>query len=140
MLKVVIDTNVFISGIFWKGNYCSQIINVWSDKKFFLVTSMETLEEFIGILKKFRIKLADENIMAWKNRVLINSIIVKPLFQLNIYSDLTDNKFIEAACEGQAEYIVTQDKDLLNIEEYQGIKIIKPEEFLKIIHDQSKSS
>ena len=45
--------------------------------------------------------------------------------------DPDDNKFIEAALEGKAEYIVTQDNHLLKIKEFKGIKIISPEEFIK---------
>ena len=51
-MRVVIDTNVFVSGIFWEGNFCSQIIEKWRKRKFNLVSSTEILDEFVETLKK----------------------------------------------------------------------------------------
>ena len=46
-MRAIIDTNVFISGIFWEGNFCSEIIDNWKNKKFKLISSPEILKEFI---------------------------------------------------------------------------------------------
>ena len=68
------------------------------------------------------------------DKVVNNSIIVKPTEKLNIVKDdPDDNKIIECAVEGSADYIISQDNHLLNLKEYKGIKIIKPEEFLSLI-------
>jgi len=48
-----LDTNVFISGIFWEGNFCSQIVTKWRNEKFELVSSVEILNELIKTLKEF---------------------------------------------------------------------------------------
>jgi len=50
-----------------------------------------------------------------------------------VKQDPDDNKFIEAALEGEADYIVTQDRHLLKLKEFEGIKIVTPEEFLRIL-------
>lgn len=56
-LKVVLDTNVFISGIFWKGNFCSQIIEKWKNEEIILISSLELIEEFVDTLKDFKIQM-----------------------------------------------------------------------------------
>ena len=62
-----------------------------------------------------------------------NSFIVNPKIKSDISKHEEDNRFIEVAIGGNAEYIVSQGKHLLEIKEYKGIKILNPEEFLKII-------
>ncbi len=132
-MNIVLDTNVFISGIFWKGNFCSQIINAWRSKNFNLVSSLSMIEELIETLRDFKIKMSEDMIREWRDLIIQNSIIVDPKIKLNIVKHEEDNKFIEVAIEGNVEYIVSQDKHLTEVSEYQGIKILKPEEFLKIL-------
>lgn len=56
-MRVVLDTNVFISGIFWEGNFCSEIIELWKNGKFELVVSIELIEELMETLKSFKIQM-----------------------------------------------------------------------------------
>ena len=53
MIKVVLDTNVFISGIFWEGNFCSQIIDSWISGKITMISSLEIVEELGETLRDF---------------------------------------------------------------------------------------
>ena len=63
-----------------------------------------------------------------------NSILVEPGERFKIvFEDPKDNIFIETAAAGKADYIVTQDKHLLKIKEFRKIKIIAPEEFIKLL-------
>ena len=74
-----------------------------------------------------------EEIHYWESLVPKKSELVVPNKKIEIVKDdPDDNKFIETALEGKAEYIVTQDKHLLKIKEFKGIKIITPEEFIKL--------
>lgn len=66
-MRVIIDTNVFISGIFWEGNFCSQIIEKWKNKEFELVSSMEIIDELVKTLKDFKIQMPDNMIHEWNN-------------------------------------------------------------------------
>ena len=131
-MKVVLDTNIFISGIFWKGSSNKVILN-WREGKFTLVTSLEAVSEIIKVLKDFKIKLSDDMIKEWVDLIVRNSIIVEPKEKISIVKDdPKDNIFIETAVAGNADYIVTQDKHLLKLKGFRGIKIITPEEFNKI--------
>nr|MBI4156913.1 putative toxin-antitoxin system toxin component, PIN family [Candidatus Woesearchaeota archaeon] len=90
------DTNVFISGIFWEGNFCSQIINKWKNKNFQLVSSMEIIDELVKTLKNFKIQMPDDLIEKLRNLIIENSIIVEPAIKLSVIKeDADDNKFLE---------------------------------------------
>ena len=133
-MKAVLDTNVFISSIFWKGN-SNKVIANWKEGKFTLVTSLEAVSEIIKVLKDFKIKLSDEMIKEWVDLVIRNSIIVEPKEKIEaVKDDQKDNIFIETAVAGNVDYIVSQDKHLLKLKEFRGIKIITPEEFNTIVH------
>ena len=134
-MRIVLDTNVFISGIFWEGNYCSKIIDAWRNGRFTLVSSMDIIQELLETLNDFKIKMPEKMIEKWQNIIIENSVIVFPEEKLDIVkNDPKDNKFFEAAVAGKAEYIVSQDKKhILSIKEFNGVKTISPEEFLELL-------
>ncbi len=127
-MRIVLDTNIFISGIFWKGNFCSQIIDAWRNGKFILISSLSLIEELIENLKDFRIQMPEDVVEGWKNMIIQNSVIIETKNKLNIVEHDADNKFLETVFEGNADYIISQDNHLLKLKEFRGIKIIKPEE------------
>src|SRR3990172_329660 len=131
-MKTILDTNVFISGIFWKGASNKVILN-WKEGKFTLVTSLEAVSEIIKVLKDFKIKLSDDMIKEWIDLIVRNSIIVEPKEKIAIVKDdPKDSIFIETAVAGNADYIISQDNHLLKLKEFKEIKIITPKEFNKI--------
>jgi len=130
-MKVVIDTNVFISGIFWKGK-SNNILNLWKEGKITTVASSDMISELTKVLSGFKIQLSEDMIKQWANMILRNSILVGPKEKINaVKDDPKDNMFLEAAVAGKAEYIITQDKHLLKLKTHQGTKIAKPEEFIR---------
>ena len=132
-MKVVLDTNVFVSGIFWTGS-SNKVILSWKEGKFILVTSLEIVSEIIKVLKDFKIKLSDDMVREWADLIIRNSIIVQNKEKINIVKDdPKDNMFIESAVAGNVDYLVSQDKHLLKLKEFRKIKIITPEEFNKLI-------
>ena len=81
--------------------------------------------------------MPDDMIEEWRNLIIENSIIVEPAIKLNIIKDdLDDNKFLEAGITGNVDLIISQDKHLLKLKEYQGIKILNPEEALLLIKEK----
>ncbi|MEK6812589.1 MAG: putative toxin-antitoxin system toxin component, PIN family [Nanoarchaeota archaeon] len=132
--RVVLDTNIFVSGIFWEGNYCSQIIDAWKVGKITLVTSLEIIQELVETLKDFKIVMPDAMIEKWRNILIENSVVVIPTESLAIVKDdPDDNKFFEAAYAGKAGYIVSQDRHILKIGKYKNVKTIHPKEFMALI-------
>lgn len=129
-MKVVLDTNIFISGIFWLGNPY-KLLNLWRKGNFELVVSRQIIKELISVLKRF--KMPEEDIDGWEDTIIKNSILIEPEGKIDIIEDEADNRFLECAVGCKADYIVSGDSHLLKLEEYQGIKIIKAKEMLEIL-------
>jgi uncharacterized protein len=127
-MKVVLDTNVIISGIFWSGPPY-EIIKLWENKKISVICSDSILTEILTVLKEF--KMPETQAKWWHKFIENNSIMIEPAIKVNICEDKDDNKFLETAIDGKAKYIITGDKHLLKIKEYEKIKIIPPKEFLQ---------
>jgi putative PIN family toxin of toxin-antitoxin system len=134
-MRIVIDTNVLISGTFWSGA-SFKVIQLVQQGIHDLILSKDILKEYNKILHSEHImdKQAYTSEKAASVHKLVQlAIIVEPKQKLAIVKDdPDDDKFIEAALEGHAKFIVTQDKHLLDIQEYNGIKMLKPEEFLEL--------
>ncbi|QQG38762.1 MAG: putative toxin-antitoxin system toxin component, PIN family [Candidatus Woesearchaeota archaeon] len=127
--KVVLDTNVFISSIFWRGNP-HKIVELAVDKKIQIYTSPEILTELEEVLKR-DFEEDHEFIERQVALILEYAKIVKPLKKVDfVKEDPEDNKIIECALTAKADYIVSGDQHLFFLKEIFGIKILKPKEFL----------
>ncbi|MDI6821610.1 MAG: putative toxin-antitoxin system toxin component, PIN family [Actinomycetota bacterium] len=129
--RVVLDTNVFVSGILF-GGLSGEIIELWREGAFNLIISPETLAELIGKLK-FKFGLPSELANEWQDLLSERSIPVIPEYTTKICRDPEDDKFIDVALAAKADYLVTGDKDLLVLKNYRGVKILKPKEFLALM-------
>ncbi len=131
-MKVIIDTNIFISGIFWKG-LPSQLLTAWISNEYKLIVTQEIIEEYSRVLREVGSEkgsnLADE----WLLFIAKYSTIVKNTFDLKICRDKHDNKFINCALSGKVDYLITGDKDLLELNKTLGLKIVTAKQFMDII-------
>jgi putative PIN family toxin of toxin-antitoxin system len=128
-MKAVLDTNVFISGIFWTGA-SRKTLELWRDGKYTVVASLASVSEVEAVLKDFKIGLPDDHIAVWIDLIVANCMLVEPDEKID---DPDDNMFLEAAVAAEADYIVSQDNHLLKLKEFRGIKIVRPEEFNKLL-------
>ena len=130
-LKVVIDTNIFVSSFF--GGNPRKIIDLWKEGKIMLCLSNYILDEYIEVLR--RIGLSDESELSGLLSLFhkgFNILFTTKTPNLEIVKeDPDDNKFIECAVALKAEYIVTGDKAILSLGQYMNIKILSPHEFIK---------
>lgn len=136
-MKITPDTNVLISGTFWTGD-SFRILEKLDEGAIIIVLSEEIVEEYARVLKSDEIieKITNKELTANKimQEILMNCIIVQPTEKVSLLKDdPNDNKILECALAGNVDYIVTQDKHLLNLKEFEGIKIVTPKKFLKII-------
>ena len=135
-MKVTVDTNILISSTFWGGD-SDKILKKVERGELELILSEDILDEFLKVLDYEEIKKKIENknleMRRAMEKIVSISTIVVPLRKLDVVEDdPDDNKILECAVEGDVDYLISQDKHLLNIGEYEGIKIISPEEFLKV--------
>ncbi|MBC8389424.1 MAG: putative toxin-antitoxin system toxin component, PIN family [Actinobacteria bacterium] len=131
-MKVVIDTNIFISSFFNKKGNPRKIINLWKEEKIQLCISSEILEEYLGVLSRFGLAGEPElkellDLFKRQVNILYKPITIKIALVKN---DPDDNKFIECAVTNKADYIISGDNHLLSLREYENIKILSPKEFL----------
>jgi uncharacterized protein len=130
-MKIVIDTNIYISAIFWGGKP-RQVVELGRSEKFIVFTS-SAIENELAEKLSTKFKLNEDEIM---NILMDFSTFTIPtevtLHIEAIPDDPEDNKFLECAVTCNADYIVTGDGHLLNLKEYAGIKILKASEFLSI--------
>lgn len=132
-MKAVIDTNVFVSGVFWKGPP-NGILMAWRRRKFKMVLSAEILEEYRRVLLILNEDRALVDVARLLDIVIKDAVIIEPKrFKKGVCSDPDDDKFLEAALSARADYIVSGDKALLSIKEMYGTAILPPKKFLDIL-------
>ncbi|PIN77900.1 putative toxin-antitoxin system toxin component, PIN family [Candidatus Woesearchaeota archaeon CG10_big_fil_rev_8_21_14_0_10_33_12] len=136
-MRLVLDTNVLVSGTFWTGSSFKVISLIDQDKVLFIV-SPAILSEYDRILHSDEIldktTLYQQTRIKAIHKLLSKALIVDPKQKFNVANgDPDDNKFLEAAIEGKADYIISKDKHLLNIKIFKDIPILTPEQFLNIL-------
>lgn len=130
-MRITVDTNVLISSLGWNGAEAA-VIELVLESRLELCLSAQILSEFYRDIKYPKFAFTGEEIDGFIGRLLPHIVLVKPMQELNVITeDREDNRIIECAVEGKADYIVTGDKHLLNLSRYEGIKILRAPEFLQ---------
>jgi len=125
MLKIVFDSNVYISALLFKG-IPGDILEIAQKDKIVLVVSEEIIAETERILED-KFKWPRHNIDKFKKRLSDISENVKPGIKLNIIKEReSDNRILECAVSGDANLIVSGDKHLLKLKSYKNIPIVRP--------------
>ncbi len=129
-MRVVADTNVFISA-FMFGGLPGKFLDLALRRKVTLVTSSALLDELDEKLRgKFAI--SERDALAIRAKLEGSANVVEPDFELNaVPDDPDDNRVLECAVAGEAEFIVSGDKHLLRIGNYEGIAIITVRQFIE---------
>jgi putative PIN family toxin of toxin-antitoxin system len=128
-MRIVLDTNVFISGIFFTGPPY-QILKAWRDGRVQLLVSPSILDEYQRIGAELALQFRDVDLKAFLDLLTVQAeIVLAPTLPPVIQDDPSDDKFLEAAVAGNASYIISGDKHLLTLSEFQGIQILKPRDF-----------
>ena len=135
-LRAVIDTNLFISGLFARDALSAQLQDLWINQRFELITSLEIIKEISRVLNYPRIKEhfkpREENVRRFFRLIFRKAIISKDIYQTDkIIDDPTDNKFLACALEKKADYIVSRDPHLRNLKHFHGIQIIDAATFIE---------
>jgi putative PIN family toxin of toxin-antitoxin system len=122
MLRVVVDTNVYISAIFWGGKP-RRLIDLGRDDKIQIFTSEEIEQEISDkLMTKFGLNADDAGRVMADFSTFTKSIRVSRRIHV-VKDDPDDNKFIECAVECGAEFIISGDKHLLRMKKYKGINM-----------------
>lgn len=130
-MRVVFDTNVWISTAFWRESVPARATRVARNRDKIIMT-FETLEELGIVLRRQRfdryLDLADR--LDFLAKLSKDVIMIAPSEPIGQCRDPKDDKFLEAAVWGNADCIVTGDADLLVLHPFRGIRICTPTDFL----------
>jgi uncharacterized protein len=131
--RVVIDTNVFVSGLNFAGKP-GEILELFSKGDIEVFISPFILSEIERIFRE-RFEWGEGNIHRVLNRIKRQTILVHPKNKVSVIKENDDdNRILECAIEGRVQYLISGDrKHLLPLKEYQRIKILSPAEFLKLL-------
>ncbi len=128
IIVITFDTNVLLSATLWEGSVAQKLLFDLIKQDIKIYSSTKILSEYQMVLKR-DFDFSDEEIAEILETVLAFMTIVSPTLRVNVVKDdPDDNSIIECALESNSKYIITYDKHLLNIKEFNGIQIIKPEE------------
>jgi len=132
-MKVVLDSNIFVSSFYWAGNprkvfervtsgldelyindeILEELVSVMSKKKF--NTDAGEIEKYVEIIKSYTVKVPSKNI------------------PIKISRDKDDNKILQCGVDGNVDFIITGDDDLLVLGTHEKIKIVKPKDYLDLV-------
>lgn len=138
MLKIVLDTNQFVSSLISKKGPPAQLLQAWYEHLFIMITSSEILKEIERVLHYPRIyqkyHLTKESIATLIAVIEHEAIVLFDTPKVDIIKeDPTDNKILACAVHAKADYVITGDRHLLDLRQYEDIGIVTPREFLDII-------
>ena len=136
-IKVVFDTNIWISFIL--SGKRSLIRDLILDKRLDIYASEELAEELFGTLENQKFKNIIGNLLITSLKTLFyeSVVFVVPKRKIKICRDPKDDFLLALAMEAKSDYLITGDHDLLELNKYAGIKIMKPAEFNKILVKQA---
>lgn len=135
MIKAVLDTNVLVSGLISPKGAPARLVNAWRERKFEVVISAAILEELAEVLKRDKIRrhyervdkdLSSKYVAGFRR---FATLVPGKVEVKGVCPDPDDDKFA-AAVEAGADYVVSGNEHLLGLREYQGVKMLKPAEFL----------
>ena len=131
-MRIVLDTNVLISGIFFAGPPY-QILEAWRDGTLQILVSPAILEEYRRVMNELVSQFEAINLDPFLDLLTLRSeIVLAPLMPRVIKEDPSDDKFLECAVAGKAACIVSGDKHLLKLSEFRGIRILTPRHFIQM--------
>ncbi len=140
MIKVVLDTNIYISGILFAGKP-REVLDLAIKGKIHVFISPDILSELRDVLSIKKFCFSPERVDIIIREIESITTMVNPAKKYSIVShDSDDNIIIDCAMESRVEYIITGDNDLLCLNKYKSITIINPALFIEEYLDRRLTS
>ena len=141
-MKAVLDTNVIISALISRSaTPPARILSFWQTHQLDLVLSEAILQEYSRVLRYPHIqkqhKKTHKELEIFIQQFRQLATLVYPTKEITIVKQgPDDNKFLACAIAGKVQYIVSGDSDLLQVGEYNGIHILLPTVFLRLLEEE----
>ncbi len=138
MLRVVLDANVFVSAYIHPEGTPGQIVERFLRlNSFELILTAGIVDEVIAVLSHPKVrKAARSNVdpeLWFEDLVVLSQYVAGDVEVPRLSNDRDDDKYIAAAIEGRAAFVVTGDPDLLELGAYEGIRIVNPRTLLDLL-------
>lgn len=134
-MKVVFDTNIFISAFVIPGSQGERAFLLARRKRFDLYTSVAILTETANKLRE-KFDQSEEDIREALKIVSRSAVVLKPTVKVRVLEDDPDNRILECAVEAETDVIVTGDRHLLKLKKFQGIPIVRLADFLRMFPEE----
>lgn len=135
-MRVVYDSNIYISGIFWRG-VPRRVLELARQGKVRVSISLPILSEISRTLLGRKFGLSEAEVDRILRDILSYTERCTPREKLDVVkADPDDNKVLECAVESRAGYVVTNDHHLTDLREYRGIKMMRADDFLRICKER----
>jgi len=129
-MKVVIDTNVLVSGVFF-GGYPGQVLDAWRDGWIDLVVSPDILEEYRRVGEELESRFQGVSIAPFLALAAMHARVVEPLELTEaVATDPDDDKFFACALAADCRLIISGDKHVLAASGFRSIEVVKPRQFV----------
>jgi len=138
-VEVVLDVNILVSSLIGKGKPRELWLKAVSGE-FQLVLSRRIVEEFVQVISrpKFQRYLGERDVLDFLEALSTRAKIVRTRSRLRIIrEDPEDNSILAAAYDGRADYIVSGDRHLLGLREFEGIRIVTVERILELLQSRA---
>jgi putative PIN family toxin of toxin-antitoxin system len=130
-MRVVLDTNVFVSGLFFKGPPY-QILDAWHHRVLRLVVSPEILAEYYRVSQELAVVFPQTDLEPPLALLESYALRRKPRkLPAPVCADLDDDKFLACALGGRTRMVVSGDRHLLAVDEHRGIRVLRPRQFVE---------
>ena len=129
-MRIVIDTNVIASAIFFGGKP-EQLVELLMQHDLDAYITQDILEEYQETIDELADRYPQRKVHAPFTQIAAACKMIESTSEIHICRDPDDDKFIECAVDSQSIYIVSGDKDLLDIKKYQNVKIVTVADFFK---------
>ena len=137
-MRIVIDTNVLASAVFFGGKP-ADLIRMVLARSVSAVATQEILNEYQDTIDYLLQKYGGKHLNFSAVPIFSAMEIIIPTSRINICRDPDDNKFLSCAVDGCCYYIVSGDKDLLTLKEYQDVKIVTVSQFFEFLKSKNRS-
>ncbi len=140
-MRVVLDTVIFVRALINPKGSWGRLLFEHADE-YVIVLSPEIVKEILDVINRPELhrrfpEMAELPRMDLVLSKLEEAEVVEPLERVEVCRDPKDNKFFECAVAARADYIVSEDRDILDVKEYRGIRMVSAAEFLTIISPRS---
>lgn len=138
MDRIVLDTNQIVSGLLTRRGLQADLLDAWQERCYLLITSPFLFSEVQAVLAEPKLKekyrLKESQIEKFLTLLKMESFQVPGLVHVKACRDPDDDAILGCAVEGEADFIVTGDSDLLVLKEYKGIRILTARHYLEHLH------